>query len=57
MRDRTRLFADHAFILRSAAEHAGILDALRLADPVAASQRMTEHLHHVLDDWSGDPPQ
>ncbi|MEH3077817.1 MAG: GntR family transcriptional regulator [Quadrisphaera sp.] len=57
MRDRTRLFADHTSILRSAAEHSGILDALRHADPVAASQRMTEHLHHVLDDWSGDPPQ
>lgn len=57
MRDRTRLFADHVSILRSAAEHSGILDALRHADPVAASQRMTEHLHHVLDDWSGDPPQ
>lgn len=54
MRDRTRLFADHATILRSAEEHPGILEALRRADPVAASQRMTEHLHHVLDDWSGD---
>jgi len=55
MRDRSRLFADRASILRSAEEHVGILDALRRADPVAASQRMTEHLRHVTAEWSGDP--
>ena len=56
LRDRTRLFADRATILRSAQEHVVLLRTMASGDAERTAELMTEHLRHVLADWSGDSP-
>ncbi|WP_432561386.1 GntR family transcriptional regulator [Kineococcus sp. SYSU DK003] len=55
LRDRTRLLADPAAVLRSAQEHVALLEALAAADPQVSARLMREHLQHVREDWSESP--
>lgn len=57
LRDRTRLFADRDTILRSAEEHVELLRVLLAGDADASAVVMTDHLKHVMRDWSGDQPE
>lgn len=58
LRDQSRLYGlgglrASGALARSAAEHAGILDAVRGRDPARAAARMEHHLRHTRGLWAG----
>lgn len=57
LRDQSRLYGlgglrASGALARSAAEHAGILDAVRGRDPARATARMEHHLRHTRGLWA-----
>jgi DNA-binding GntR family transcriptional regulator len=58
LRDQSRLYGlgglrASGALARSAAEHAGILLAVRRRDPAAAARQMEHHLRHTRGLWAG----